>query len=289
MPEMAALCGRRFRVARRVVKTCYYGEGSGIRRFSSDDVVILDAPRCDGTAHDDCQKDCNVFWKESWLRKVDEDGPGTPVSTQQRQLLLSKLRVKSAPDRYFCQSSEILAATEPLSPSQRILTCIKDIRAGNSGLVEMLSRIAIWSFWKARKILFGAYGHGTSSNTPTAALDLHPNELVQVKSIQEISRTLDEKSHNRGLYFTPGMGASCGQQHRVARKLERIIVDGTGKMRKLKNTVYLEGSMCACNHVAFGGCPRGEFSYWREIWLRRTEEPVCSPTHSRPETTAVKS
>jgi hypothetical protein len=33
--------------------------------------------------------------------------------------------------------------------------------------------------------------------------------------------------------------------------------------------VYLEGSMCGCAHVAFGGCPRGEFSYWREIWLRR--------------------
>jgi hypothetical protein len=23
--------------------------------------------------------------------------------------------------------------------------------------------------------------------------------------------------------------------------------------------------------VAFGGCPRGEFAYWREIWLRRVE------------------
>jgi hypothetical protein len=40
-------------------------------------------------------------------------------------------------------------------------------------------------------------------------------------------------------------------------------------MRQLRNTVFLKGSLCGCTCVAFGGCPRGEFAYWREIWLRR--------------------
>jgi hypothetical protein len=61
----------------------------------------------------------------------------------------------------------------------------------------------------------------------------------------------------------------CGEQHRVERKPEKIIVDGTGEMRQLRNTVFLKGSLCGCTCVAFGGCPRGEFAYWREIWLRR--------------------
>ena len=54
------------------------------------------------------------------------------------------------------------------------------------------------------------------------------------------------------------------------KKVDKIIVDGTGEMRQLRNTVFLEGSLCGCACVAFGGCPRGEFAYWREIWLRRS-------------------
>ena len=68
----------------------------------------------------------------------------------------------------------------------------------------------------------------------------------------------------------------------VAKSIaQKIIVDGTGEMRVFRNTAYLEGSMCGCSHVAFGGCPRGEFAYWREIWLRRVEAET-TPT-KRPE------
>ena len=66
------------------------------------------------------------------------------------------------------------------------------------------------------------------------------------------------------------MSLLCGQRRKVDRKVEKIIVDGTGEMRHLKNTVFLQDEVCECSCVAFGGCPRGEFSYWREIWLRRT-------------------
>jgi hypothetical protein len=75
----------------------------------------------------------------------------------------------------------------------------------------------------------------------------------------------------------------CGGQRRVEKKLEKIIVDGSGEMRKLHNTVYLEGSPCGCAHVALGGCPRGELSYWREIWLRR---PAASPHEIQVDRTA---
>ena len=38
---------------------------------------------------------------------------------------------------------------------------------------------------------------------------------VEIKSIESISATLNPKAHNRGLYFTPAMGALCGEQHQV--------------------------------------------------------------------------
>ena len=83
-----------------------------------------------------------------------------------------------------------------------------------------------------------------------------------------INETLNQAGYNRGLIFSPDMRLLCGRQQPVERRIEKIIVDGTGEMRQLRNTVYLEGSHCGCFY-ALGGCPRDEYSYWREIWLQR--------------------
>ena len=101
------------------------------------------------------------------------------------------------------------------------------------------------------------------------SLNLQAGESIEVKSIENIVDTLDQTARNRGLYFSPGMGQLCGRQSRVLNRIDKIIVDGTGEMRQLRNSVYLEGSQCGCADVVFGGCPRNEFVYWREIWLRR--------------------
>ena len=285
MPEMVEYCGRRFQVSRRVVKTCYYTKGgsSGMRKFPANDVVLLEGLRCSGAAHDGCQKACMIFWREAWLRKVEPGSPSPAVLALQNQngaaeRLQARLKTKSGPTTYFCQSSEILNATEDLSRAERFGKCIEEVSAGNCGWLEMAQRIGKWVFWRIRRVLLGAYARGSNKATPGGSLDLHSGEWVEVKSVRNISETLNESAHNRGLYFTPGMAVSCGRRHRVERKIEKIIVDGTGEMRQLRNTVYLEGSMCGCAHVAFGGCPRGEFSYWREIWLRRTEDPVKAGT-----------
>jgi hypothetical protein len=105
--------------------------------------------------------------------------------------------------------------------------------------------------------------------TPTESLNLRPGERVVVKSMDNIIETLNRTARNRGLVFFPNMRLLCGRERRVERRLDKIIVDGTGEMRQLQNTVYLEGSHCGCSDIAFGGCSRREFAYWREIWLRR--------------------
>src|SRR5664279_493941 len=75
MPEMVDFCGKRFRVSKRVVKTCYYGTTSGMRKFPAEDVVLLEGLRCSGEAHDGCQKSCTIFWREAWLHRVDRPSP----------------------------------------------------------------------------------------------------------------------------------------------------------------------------------------------------------------------
>jgi hypothetical protein len=269
MPEMIEHCGKRFRVSRRVLKICTSGSGSSMRAFRNDDVVFLDGVRCSGTEHDGCQKDCTIFWREAWLRKVDEESvPATTVSPDKEQLR-RRLKTLRSPNTYFCQASELLIAAEPLSRRERFTKCFSDIRARNVSVPQMTTRIAIWLFWKIRRTVVGVYARGANKSTPVETLNLQPGELVEVKPMASIIETLNQNAHNRGLWFSPDMRLLCGRQRKVERRIDKIIVDGTGEMRSLHNTVYLEGSMCACPHVAFGGCSRGEFVYWREIWLRR--------------------
>lgn len=272
MPEMAQFCGQRFKVFRRVVKTCSSGTSSTMRAFRGDDVVLLENLRCSGAAHDGCEKACMIFWREAWLRKVsDASAPQVPTS-QGHELLQARLKTSTGPNSYFCQASELSRAALELTRRERFSKCFGEIAAKNCTVFEMVHRIAIWLFWRIRRLLFGPFGRGTNKATPAESLNLKAGELVQVRSMPSISRTLNPKSFNRGLWFSPEMRLLCGTKQRVAQRIDKLIVDGTGEMRQLHNTVYLEGSMCGCAHVAFGGCSRCEFNYWREIWLQRSAD-----------------
>jgi hypothetical protein len=269
MPEMAEFCGQQFRVFRRVVKTCSSGTSSTMRAFPSDDVVLLEGLRCSGAAHDGCQKACMIFWREGWLRKVTDSSPCSNTAASDNQTLLTRLRTHAGPNTYFCQASELSRAAPELSRRERFTKCFSEVAAGNCSAWQMAQRIATWLFWRIRRKVLGAYGHGHSKSTPAESLRLQPGELVQVRSMPSITQSLNDRSYNRGLWFSPEMRLLCGTQQRVERRIDKLIVDGTGEMRQLQNTVYLAGSMCGCAHVAFGGCSRCEFNYWREIWLSR--------------------
>lgn len=270
MPEMVDLCGQRFRVLRRVVKTCFSGAGSygAMRRFRGDDIVVLEAPRCSGQAHDGCQKGCMIFWREAWLRRVEGGDAATAVDSGGRQRLRASLKTRTGPTTYFCQASELLKATTHLSRREQLALSGAEIGAGNCGRLQMLGRLAIWFFWKIRRRLLGDYSAGPGSKT-LEPLWLKPGDVVEVKPMAEIRATLNDAGHNRGLYFSPDLRLACGRQYRVADRLDRIITDGSGEMRYLRNTVSLEGSVCGCAHINVGGCSRFELVYWREDWLRR--------------------
>lgn len=273
MREMVEYCGKRFRVSRRVVKICASGMkgGSVLRGFRSDDVVLLDELRCSGVDHDGCQKSCTIFWREAWLRKVDQSAIPAAVSPADREKLRERLRSMAGPNLYFCQASELLRATKSLTKWERYTKWASEIRSGNCSAWEMAQRMGIFLFWKAYRKALGPYGHSKSKATPAETLGLQPGEIVEVKPIDSIFKTLDDTASNRGLWFSPNMRLLCGQQQRVERRIDKLIVDGSGEMRKLRNTVFLEGSHCGCAHIAFGGCSRAEYVYWREIWLSRTD------------------
>jgi hypothetical protein len=269
MHEMAAYCGGTYRVLRVAEKACveYPGFSYKIRSFRGDDVLILKGLRCDGEQHDGCGRACVFFWKTAWLRRsTAESGSQKPAGSA--SVLDAKLRAKTSSGKYFCQSTELAKATEPLSRVDMIKKCVAEVRSGSRGVFEIL-RLMIEPLWrKATRWIPRRKLAGDLKRTPVEELGLQPGELVHIKSPEEIAQTLDALGRNRGLICDYGMCRYSGGTYRVRSRLERMIAEPTGEMRPMQATVILEGLNCLCWNV-FGGCPRDDYMYWREIWLKR--------------------
>ena len=287
MPEMLEYCGNTFRVSSVVVQASIDGAFLGchtesfVREFKHNDVVTLQGLRCSGKEHDACQRNCSIFWKQAWLKKVaDHDNVSVPdgESIGGAAELRAMMKTKTDPSSYFCQSSEFLKATLNLSSAQRFEKCFSAVAAGNISAWAMTKRIVLWMVWKARTRLIGEHGRGPLEKTPTEVLNLQPGELVQVKSLGEIIETLDSNGRNRGLHFSGDQRRFCGGTYRVRSRADNFIAEGTGEMKHFRNTVMLEDVLCDSAYFAFGGCYRADMLYWREIWLRRADPSLSTNT-----------
>ena len=287
MPEMLDWCGKPFFVERRAEKTCVdIASLSPVfphRRFANEDVVFLDGPRCGGQDHDRCKRACKIFWKEDWLRAPDSTETQPPTSEPDRDALLPRLRTKLDEERYFCQSTQLHAATEAF-PGRKapwmLRIVLREIRNGDRGVLEIL-KLSLLRAWQV--LLRAFHGkqwlHGPHERTtPTLSLDLKPGDKVRIKSRADIVATLNHRMRNRGMGVCPEMTRYCSGNAEVLDRVDRLIDERTGTMREIRNTVTLQkmrrknpmmpNSDCLCANV-LGDCPRGELMYWREIWLER--------------------
>jgi hypothetical protein len=100
-------------------------------------------------------------------------------------------------------------------------------------------------------------------------LNLQQDEWVEVRSLDEISQTLDEKRKYKGLLFMPEMQKFCGKKFRVFKIVRTIKLESDGEVRKLKTpSIFLEGVYC--DGERHEGCGRACFHFWKEAWLKRT-------------------
>jgi hypothetical protein len=305
MPEMLGFCGKQFRVAKRADKTCDTISTTGTVSRRLYDTVHLEGLRCSGEAHGGCQARCFLFWKESWLKRVDEHsgdrhravGLEEHASTSsarcdRTRLLELTRRDNTANDDaicYRCQATDLLIASEPLLWWD-VRQYVRDVRSGNIGIGQVVKALVFRIFTKT--IRLGAYRAqlwlydrmqswrggtpypfrwGTLEKTPRARLDLQPGDLVQVKSYIEILATLSRRNRNLGLRFDAEMVPYCGRVRPVLARVERIIDERTGKMTTLSSDcIILDGVVCRgeYSHDRLF-CPRSIYPFWREIWLKR--------------------
>jgi len=238
-----------------------------------------------------------MFWKEAWLKRVDartESAAATPAAKQpapeftvvQLQRATSR-RDPAEPNTliYTCQNTQIPKSTTPL-PWWDARQYVRDVTSGNVtvGKAAFVLGRAMFNAVQRKRGGGGlpSFPTPTKTKTPREKLDLKPGELVQIKTPQEISETLDVNYRNRGLFFDTELIRWCGGTYRVKFRVEKIINEHNGRMLQLPNDcIVLEGVACAaeCSQGRLL-CPREIHHYWREIWLRRvTPEVAKAPSN----------
>lgn len=270
MPEMLQYCGKEFIISGKVEKTCVDNPTMYMAEFINNDVYFLDDLRCSGEFHDGCRRACRIFWKEDWLELIKENFSETSNDFIASNELSRKLKVKKNDDIYFCQSTELRNATRPLSIKEKIQKLFCDYRNKNYGLIYLIKAVILPLLRKVQKKIKDTEPKGNLTTTPTEILNLQPGELVEIKSFDQIKQTLDVGGRNKGLLFDSDMIQFCGKRFKVRNRLDKMILERNGKMIEVRNTVILDGVTCQC-FFAFGGCPRREYQFWREIWLKRVE------------------
>jgi hypothetical protein len=305
LPEMLEFCGRRFQVHKRAHKTC--DSINHVARSVRDSVHLQ--TRCSGEAHGGCQAGCLLFWKEAWLQSVDGPRsasamePTLPPREEQpalhctrATLLRACVAQDSEPASFRCQATQVLEASTEL-PWWDLRQYVEDVRSGNVTFGELAcgashamwiallhlvpwpKGLVLWCYEHFRALWRGAefprrVGRiPKGQRTPSGILNLAPGELVRVRPLEEIDRTLDCLGQNRGLYFDSEQVPYANRTFRVLHRVDRIISEETGKMVQIKApTVILDSVVCQGQYSSCRMfCPRGAYLLWREAWLERSQ------------------
>jgi len=296
MPEMWGHLGRTLVVDAVVHRTCdtvKTGGTSGTTR-GMENVVHLAGVRCDGSAHGGCQARCLVYWKEAWLEHLPSPRPGTaPVSGPRPGLPALLVDAAAAPTStadepaWSCQATQLLEASTFLS-TRRAGPWLADVVARNARPRDAVVGLAVLVFnkWQGfcERLPRALRIHGgqtwpwfepTGERRRDDLLGLEPGDMVEIRSQAEIEATLDRKGAVRGLRFSAEMLPYCGTRARVLGRVERIIDEKTGRMLALRDCIILDGVWCQGTYRAL--CRRKIYTYWRETWLRRVDEPPGTP------------
>jgi hypothetical protein len=285
MPEMVPFLGKRLTVSKRAQKVCDTIQYTGSRRL--EDTVLLDDLRCNGAAHDGCQAECRLYWKEAWLRPVAaEDLSAGPAGTAEEiRALQARLapHVREGEDGgavlYRCQATDLLRCTTRYAlwePGQYM----RELTSGNvepGRFTRVFGRALVWESKRKLGLLPVVHLSGSRKEpSPDQTLGLRPGDWVEVKSRAELKETLTPEGRNRGLWFDWEMEKYCGGRYRVRSRVTRFIDDRNRRMVVLKtDAVTLDGVTCTGNYSSRRWfCPRAVYPYWRESWLKKIEAPA---------------
>ena len=93
---------------------------------------------------------------------------------------------------------------------------------------------------------------------------LRAGDWVEIRSKEEILRTLDSKGQLDRMPFMPEMFEFCGKRYRVQKRAHKSC-DPDLFSRRIERAVHLD---TRCDGRAHGGCQAGCLFFWKEAWLK---------------------
>jgi hypothetical protein len=106
-------------------------------------------------------------------------------------------------------------------------------------------------------------------------------DRVEIRSFEEIQKTLDENGCLDGLPFMPEMAAFCNRPAWVFRSVDKIYDFGRSKrLRRLRNVVLLGG--LRCDGSAHGACQASCYLLWKRAWLKDAQDDAPGHGYPRP-------
>lgn len=313
-PQMFDYCGQRFRVYKRAHKTCDTVSGTGGRRLESGIHLDLRCDgKAYGGCQAGCLLFWKEAWLKPVSAEADSVSIVAPASTadnvtsmcsEQDVINATRWPRSSAgePIRYRCQATELPRYTT-LLPWWDLSQYVEDYRSGNASLGRIACGLIYVCYnngtqaWRDKvgkpfRWLYDTFQSLTGGTpypwrkgslplagpAPMADLNLQPGELVRVKSYRDVLATLDTKTNHRGMKWDAELVPYCGKTFRVRTRVERFIDERTGKMTTLKTpAVILDGVWCQARFSECRMfCPRSIYSWWREVWLERVEDPTVA-------------
>jgi hypothetical protein len=111
-------------------------------------------------------------------------------------------------------------------------------------------------------------------------------DWVEVRSKEEILKTLDEKGQLAGMPFMPEMLKFCGQKLQVYKRAHKTC-DTVFPIRgrRVDSSVHLD---TRCDGEAHGGCQAGCLLFWKEAWLKPLGDPSSQAIAPAPSTELSK-
>lgn len=95
---------------------------------------------------------------------------------------------------------------------------------------------------------------------------LRAGDWVEVRSQEEILRTLDDHGRLERLPFMPQMFKYCGQRFKVYKRAHKTCdTINFPAGRRLPDCIHLE---LRCNGEAYGGCQAACLIFWKAAWLK---------------------
>jgi hypothetical protein len=105
------------------------------------------------------------------------------------------------------------------------------------------------------------------------------NDIVKVKTREEILGTLDPSGKRDGCLFMKGMWNHCGQKWKVLKVVENVFDEHRFLMYEIAAPQYLlDGSICdGVTEGETDRCDRSCYYFWNEEWLAEPDHAGSTP------------